>query len=175
MKPCTRCKKTKPLDQFPKEKRNRDGRSSWCKACYRKASAAYRATPKGHAATRASGKRWRDKPENKAKIAAREATPERRAYRSAYRRTEKGKESACRTNRKARRRKKETEAGRLQLQAGDAINNAVTAGRLPAVATLTCSCGHPAEVYHHSRGYAKRYWFHVIPLCRQCHAAEHSV
>lgn len=33
MKTCTKCKESKPLDQFNTVKRNADGKHYWCKAC----------------------------------------------------------------------------------------------------------------------------------------------
>ena len=33
MKQCTRCKETKPLDKFAKNKGNKSGIHSWCKQC----------------------------------------------------------------------------------------------------------------------------------------------
>lgn len=32
-KPCTRCHATKPLTEFTRDKRMKDGRHSWCNAC----------------------------------------------------------------------------------------------------------------------------------------------
>jgi 5-methylcytosine-specific restriction endonuclease McrA len=40
-KRCTKCGKTKQLDDFPKQARHKDGRHSWCKKCHSKASAAW--------------------------------------------------------------------------------------------------------------------------------------
>lgn len=34
MKVCTRCGEEKPLDGFPRNKRNRDGHHGWCKPCH---------------------------------------------------------------------------------------------------------------------------------------------
>ena len=33
VKPCCRCREVKPLEQFPKDRRKKDGRSSRCKEC----------------------------------------------------------------------------------------------------------------------------------------------
>jgi hypothetical protein len=33
MKPCTRCHKTKPLEDFPKDKNSEDGRKLYCSEC----------------------------------------------------------------------------------------------------------------------------------------------
>jgi hypothetical protein len=41
-KKCTRCSKTRKLDQFHADKSQRDGLSSWCKPCTREYDRAYR-------------------------------------------------------------------------------------------------------------------------------------
>lgn len=41
MKACTKCGETKPLDEYHREKRTRDGRVSHCKACVSAARAEY--------------------------------------------------------------------------------------------------------------------------------------
>ena len=38
-KQCTRCKVVKPCSEFYKDKKHRDGLSSWCKLCVRVAAA----------------------------------------------------------------------------------------------------------------------------------------
>ena len=43
MKRCTKCQCEKPLEDFPRNKRTRDGKGSWCRAC----TAAYYKTGKG--------------------------------------------------------------------------------------------------------------------------------
>jgi len=50
-KKCRRCEKEKEINDFPNEKRNRDGKGSWCKPCLRKYNAIkqreeYRKNPK---------------------------------------------------------------------------------------------------------------------------------
>jgi len=40
-KRCTHCKNTKPLIEFPKARHRKDGRGSWCKACFREYSKEY--------------------------------------------------------------------------------------------------------------------------------------
>jgi hypothetical protein len=43
MKTCLDCRETKPLDEFPPASRGRDGRASYCRACYRvRSKASYR-------------------------------------------------------------------------------------------------------------------------------------
>jgi hypothetical protein len=46
----------------------------------------------------------------------------------------------------------------------------VLKGELPPVKTQKCfHCGEPARDYDHFKGYAHRYRFHVLPVCRSCH------
>jgi len=46
-KQCSQCKQTLPLEDFPKEKRNKDGRVAQCKLCCNKRSNVYQATIEG--------------------------------------------------------------------------------------------------------------------------------
>lgn len=41
-KQCQRCKKVKPIEEFPKNKRNCDGRGSYCRSCWSKITAEWR-------------------------------------------------------------------------------------------------------------------------------------
>jgi len=49
-KRCSKCKKPKPAEAFPKNRRSSDGLASWCKACNAANSSAYFKTPLGKAA-----------------------------------------------------------------------------------------------------------------------------
>lgn len=46
-KRCTKCKQSKPIEDFEKEPRNNDGHTSWCKACRREDVRRYRSTVEG--------------------------------------------------------------------------------------------------------------------------------
>jgi hypothetical protein len=55
-------------------------------------------------------------------------------------------------------------------RARQATNSAVRDGKLPNVSTLKCvDCGNDAQQYHHHKGYAKKQYLEVIPLCVYCH------
>lgn len=58
-----------------------------------------------------------------------------------------------------------------KAQSRVAIHQAVAAGKLPKVTTLICSvCNRKqAEHYHHHRGYERKHWLDVIPVCAVCH------
>lgn len=51
-KACSRCKKAKPLDQFNKESRKKDGRNIYCKVCMKVIRRKWRLTEKGKASDR---------------------------------------------------------------------------------------------------------------------------
>lgn len=46
-KTCTQCKEEKPIEDFYKHSKGKEGRSSWCKSCTRAAVTRYRQSPEG--------------------------------------------------------------------------------------------------------------------------------
>jgi len=81
-----------------------------------------------------------------------------------YRQTDKG-----RAYHKARKRRFNA-LNPNQVKAVNAINNAITAGKLPRPNTKLCYyCPKPAQQYHHWHGYEKEHWLDVVPVCRKCH------
>ena len=76
-KRCSKCKKAKWREEFPKHKSRKDGLNSWCKKCV----AEYYRTPKN----KAKIKEYHDRPENKAKAKLRRSTPENIAKEKEYR------------------------------------------------------------------------------------------
>jgi hypothetical protein len=48
-KTCTRCHKRRKIDQFYKDKTQKDGHASWCKTCEREYDREYRAKRKAAA------------------------------------------------------------------------------------------------------------------------------
>ena len=175
MKPCTRCKAVKDLAEFPRDKRAKDGRASRCNVCMSKILAAYKATPEGSQARKAAQQRYRSSPNGSAKRAENARSDKSRAQRNSYAHTEKGQQVMRDSREKHRRRIRETEQGRLRLQAGMAVRHATERGDLPPIASLSCSgCHSQAEHYHHNRGYAPKFWLHVEPLCQSCHTKLHN-
>ena len=85
-----------------------------------------------------------------------------------YQATKAGKESKRRCNAKYRERHPE------KTEAQKAVNNAITAGKLPRPDTLKCTCKGPAKEYHHHKGYAPEHWFDVVPKCTGCHRVLHT-
>ena len=86
-----------------------------------------------------------------------------------YRQSQKGREGQ-RSSSKAGRKKNPQ-----RIAAEHAVERAVKSGKLPRASTQKCIiCGKQAMDYHHNKGYAKKHWLDVIPVCRRCHTAIHS-
>ncbi len=148
-KRCMTCLAEKPLAEFYRCKRWKDGLSYRCKGCDKAAMIKYRKTPKGRETGRIARQRF-------------QATPTGQACITAYRRSEAGKEAA---------RQYRLRAGKTVLNARAAANRAVAKGKLPRPDTLPCQeCGQSASQYHHHQGYEREHWIHVIPVCTKCHA-----
>ncbi len=59
-------------------------------------------------------------------------------------------------------------------KAQTAISHAIRDGLIPKVCTLKCSCcPAQAQEYHHHKGYAKKYWLDVVPVCAKHHRQIH--
>lgn len=86
-KACTKCGETKPLADFPRSNKARDGRDTRCKSCAAAHVRAYNAANKEKAAARAKAYREAHKDAVDARVKAwHQANPERRAaHRKAWR------------------------------------------------------------------------------------------
>jgi len=63
MKTCTKCGKTKPLQEFTKNHRGKNGYSTWCKACHVENSERWRKDPKNKGVVRKTAWKARIKAE----------------------------------------------------------------------------------------------------------------
>ncbi len=125
-------------------------------------------------------KRYKDKHDNMCKIcnnrrsSLHARTPQRKASLKQYEQTLKGKQTRSKIG------KRYKERFPLQRKAKNAVNHAVTAGKLLNINSLFCIvcfrniCFEPAKQYHHYLGYKRKHWFDVIPLCIKCHKSQHS-
>lgn len=67
------------------------------------------------------------------------------------------------------RRRRHPAPRRLKVQARNAVNHAIAAGKMPPACGLACvRCGKPAEHYHHRSGYEPEHWLDVEPRCSRC-------
>lgn len=148
MKTCTKCKKEKDESQFGKLKSGKNGLNPRCKECQRKKIG-----------------EWFSRPGSKEKVNKNAAK---------YRRTKKGKATKKRYYNSPKGQKtyrKYNEASKQKL-ARQAVNHAIEEGKIPAAKELTCvinDCCEGRMEYHHHKGYNKKNWFDIIPLCRKHH------
>ena len=151
MKFCRKCEQTKPLSKFYKNHEHKDGHKSECKKCSDVYDKKYRKTERGKLAL----KRY-------------EQSERYKESRKIYHQSKKGKENNRRNSRKQRI------LHPYRMKARNAVSCAVIAGRLFHPDTLRCHyCPVRAGQYHHHRGYAKKHWLDVQPVCQKCHAKLH--
>ena len=63
-----------------------------------------------------------------------------------------------------------------QIKARRAVRSAVQRGDLPDPKTVKCStqgCDNISSGYHHYNGYSSENHLEVVPICNNCHGAEH--
>lgn len=131
---CGKCKQTKSIDEFYKDKSKKDGLHTVCKVCIKIFQKEYAETEIGKEGHARASKR--------------------------YSQTRKGRQT------QKRYRKNNPDKRRAR----HVVSHAIECCRLPRPDTLPCHyCEAQAEQYHHWRGYAKEYWFDVIPVCVPCH------
>lgn len=166
LKTCMTCRATKPVAEFYRCKRWRDGLSYRCKDCDREAAHRYNTSDKGRARAREQRRRFRASPKGKACIEAYSQSEQYKQNAKRYRQT------AASKARMRRQRLRDMAAGKQNAR--DAVSNAVRRGQLPSARSLRCrECGGPASGYHHHLGYEREHHLHVIPVCAKCHKALH--
>lgn len=151
-KKCCKCKETKYLSDFYKDKNRKDGRQRYCKTC----KAEYQQSEIGKASLRKSVKKYSQSEHGKAVIHKRE---------KAYYQTDHGKK--VRVKKTDRMRKKYP----LKHKARNAVWFAVQSGKLTRPTTCSnCNTAHPRIEAHHD-DYAQPLlvrWF-----CPPCHREWH--
>lgn len=172
-KTCNSCNEAKPLSQFSKNRNNKDGLNYYCKSC---ASARY--------------KQWREENQEKRSQYMREwhkanLEHETRYARERYRNDEEYRRKVLEWQRKYRLRPEVQERHWLGKKAKGFQNNitrahttvsrAVRRGILPPAWSMVCDgCDETqAAHWHHHKGYDRKHWLDVIPLCLDCHGKEH--
>lgn len=144
-KQCSKCKKIKALSEFYKHPQGKNGLYPSCKTCISKYMKKYSQTEHCRAYHKAYAKKYRPK----------------------YVKTKQGRQSVHKHNLKWYRNNP------TKVKAKSAVNHAITAGKIPRISTLQCSCGKRAQHYHHNKGYAKKHWLDVVPVCAFCHHKIH--
>tara|TARA_R110000744_G_scaffold263041_1_gene377519 strand:- start:126 stop:932 length:807 start_codon:yes stop_codon:yes gene_type:complete len=121
MKVCRRCKESKELEEFSKQKLGKGGLTSKCKECINSVAKARNATPEGKAYNKEANKAYRAKPENKVK--AEEASKAYRAkpeVRAKYNAAQKARKATP----EAKAKKSATDKARNATLEGKAKNKA---------------------------------------------------
>jgi len=158
-KRCSKCKQVKPLSEFYKEERNKDGLKGWCKSCTKAYQNKYWQTERGKTVKRKANAKY---PRTEQGIFVR-----RKAI-AKYFKTPKGKAAL----RKAAAKRNATNPN--YAKAVNAVNHAIRDGRFPRPDTLMCHyCPAQAQQYHHHLGYAPEHWLDVLPTCIKCHTKIH--
>jgi len=159
-KQCRKCKKIKPISEFYKALTNRDRFRNECRVCYSKYQKEYRQTECGKAAK----KRHAQSKKGKVALKRYKQSKKGKVTDKRYAQSEKGRKTRIAAIKKFRVHHPELK------KAGDAVNSAIRAGRLPRPDSLQCHyCPAQAKEYHHYNGYAPEHWLDVIPVCIPCH------
>lgn len=156
-KKCSRCKEIKPISEFSKSLKEKDGRQTYCKLCQKK----YAHSKKGKTAHKYYHQSKKGKARHKR-----------------YKKSEKGRQSNKKYNQSKKGRITRNKAKQTYLvrnpeynKAISAVNIAVRNGELPRANTLQCHyCPAKAKEYHHHKGYAPEHWLDVVPVCVLCHS-----
>lgn len=144
---CSRCKSTKPINLFYKNRSKSDGLSSWCKECTN--------TLNHTDAAHRNKRKYSNSDKGKNSL-------------TRYRSTQAFRQSQRDYNNK----KRQSTAEKIRHSAHERVRYRIKTGKLPHPSTLLCvDCGNRAEHYHHYNGYACN---DVVPICASCHRSKHE-
>ena len=164
-KRCSKCKEIKPLSEFFKDRRAKDGIQGVCKSCIK----AFQQSEKGRAATRKASTKYRKSFKGKTNQKAYNQSVRGRSVVAKYKQTPKGKAVSHKATAKFNAHHPN------YVKAHNAVNGAVRYGRLPRPDSLRCHyCPKPAQQYHHWHGYEPACWLDVVPACVECHNKENK-
>lgn len=159
VKICPKCEEEKTLDSFSKNRRAKDGRQVYCKKCKSTYQKEHRKTPAG-----------------KKNMHKNNHTPQAKAARKEYLKSDKGKEKIKRyyqSDKGKQTRKNYDNRHRNRVRARGAVHMAIRRGDL--VRPDKCSeCGRtdlPIESHHPS--YEKENWLKIEWQCTECHNKKH--
>lgn len=155
MKICTKCKQERPLTDYYKSAKNKDGLHSWCRECLR-VFRVYKPRAKKHY-TREQMATW---PSRKKKYAKK-----KRQYVSSPQKVQRYRQRRREYDSEYKRKYPERKKAKAKVQ------QAIETGLIFPVGTQTCkTCNAQAREYHHP-DYNKP--LEVIPMCLPCHRKWH--
>ena len=152
-KRCSKCKQTKPISEFGKNRSRKTGYDYYCKICRCEASHKHTQTDSGKLAKKLRVKCYRKTEQGKA-VHLRSVKK--------HRKTEKGKAAHKKATLKYRQNHPE------QFAAHKAVKSAIKSGKLPPISTRKCKCSKQAKQYHHW-SYLPEHWLDVEAVCVPCH------
>jgi hypothetical protein len=165
-KVCTKCKVEKPLSEFYKGKGYKYGRYAVCKKCLKDK---YHNDETFRQAKLEYARNYRKKINQDPDLHKKKVNNERQRYKQRCLDPEY-REQLNQYQRDYRKRVKSKKAPKNVRKAHKAVEVAVRKGKLPKIDTQTCKqCDSVANHYHHYKGYDKKYWLDVVPLCARCH------
>ena len=167
---CSKCKETKPVTNFYRNKTGHCYYASVCKECEKARSK----SPERRTYNKEYLKAYHKRPEVIANWTSKTTRELARKYRATPKRKEHTKQYEANLNVRKRRAFLSAERRRKKpahYRARQFVTNHVQWGKLPRASTLKCiKCNRPANQYHHHKGYAKEYWLDVVPMCQSCHS-----
>jgi NAD-dependent SIR2 family protein deacetylase len=177
-KTCTKCGETKPLDEFHKNPKTRDGRQPHCKSCRvsQKKKERLALVSAGEYRCTACGIVKPLSEFHVSKSLSQGHMPKCKLCRNAQDRDHRyangGKPLGNPKDPKKAARIREFYLRNPLVRKGeDALQRAIKRGDMPRAATMQCEhCGKQAAEYHHHLGYEPEHWLHVVPLCHKCHS-----
>ena len=171
-KRCSRCHQVKPLTEFYRHKNTYDGHTSECKVCNLARTKKYQATEQGKTAIKAYNQSERGKTvQKKARIKSNK-TEKRKISNKRSDVKRRGTDKRRTSGNEASAHYRESHPNRVKARI--LVNLNVRKGILPHVTTLKCiDCGNNAEQYDHHKGYDKKNWLNIQPVCMKCHVTRH--
>jgi hypothetical protein len=168
VKNCPACGETKPLDEFYRHRRQKDGRQPWCKLCHRARNRAWRrANPEWVAE---HNKKWRDRHPGAANMASKRWKEQNsQRNRAAEKRWREQNPSITAAGHKRHDRRHPERASARQV-----VRDAVRRGRISKPSTCEgCDETFDKGLLHgHHEDYGKP--LEIEWLCTSCHTKRHK-
>ncbi len=152
-KQCCICKQIKPLPEFYKNIRRKDGYQTYCKICDREYKRKYVNTPKA---------KERIKKYNQSELGKEIVLKAAQKYRKVHRMKLREKTKI--------NYHKNPEKGHAKYKVFKAIEKGILK---PATDFKCVCCEKQANKYHHHLGYAQEHCLSVQPVCNSCHTTIH--